>query len=79
MAKGEGKIKIDLERCKGCGLCIDSCPKKLIGLDESLNKHGVHPAYFKGESCSGCAFCAQVCPECCIEVYREDTSKQAGF
>ena len=66
-----GKIKIDRERCKGCELCIKSCPRGLIGTDNALNKRGVHPAYFKGKgSCTACTLCAQVCPECCIEVYK---------
>ncbi len=64
-----GTIKIERERCKGCRLCISGCPKGLISLDKSLNKRGVHPAYFKGGECIACALCAQVCPECCIEVF----------
>jgi 2-oxoglutarate ferredoxin oxidoreductase subunit delta len=65
-----GKIKIKRQKCKGCQLCIINCPKGLIVLDKSLNKHGVHPVYFKDGGCIGCALCAQVCPECCIEVYK---------
>lgn len=69
-----GSIKIERERCKGCQLCIDSCPKGLIGLDKSLNKRGVRPVYFKDGECTGCTLCAQVCPECCIEVYKREVS-----
>ena len=65
-----GKIKIDRQRCKGCQLCIEACPKGLIGLDKSLNKRGVRAAYFKGGQCTGCTLCAQACPECCIEVWK---------
>ncbi|MCQ9208293.1 MAG: ferredoxin family protein [Omnitrophica bacterium] len=65
-----GKIKIDRQRCKGCNLCIEMCLKGLIILDKSLNRKGVHPAYFKGGKCSACTFCAQICPECCIEVFK---------
>jgi 2-oxoglutarate ferredoxin oxidoreductase subunit delta len=66
-----GRINIERGRCKGCKLCINSCPKGLIALDTSLNKQGVYAAYFKGGECSGCTLCALVCPECCIEVYKE--------
>ena len=66
------KIKINVERCKGCELCIIYCPKNLIDVSRHLNIRGVHPAVFKKQAqskCVGCAFCAQVCPEVCIEVY----------
>ncbi|MFH0828541.1 MAG: 4Fe-4S dicluster domain-containing protein [Candidatus Omnitrophota bacterium] len=65
------KIIIDLEKCKGCFLCVEACPKKLIKLDEKLNKKGVNPVKFSGEDeCVGCCFCAMICPDCCIEVYK---------
>ena len=34
------KIEIDRERCKGCGLCTISCPKKLIRIGEEINRQG---------------------------------------
>ena len=66
-----GKIKIDTEKCKGCGLCILYCPKGCIDIADKLNKHGVKPARFKKNSgCTGCTFCALICPDCAIEVYK---------
>ncbi|UCB56683.1 MAG: 2-oxoacid:acceptor oxidoreductase [Candidatus Omnitrophota bacterium] len=65
-----GKIKIKKEKCKGCCLCIDSCPKKLITLSKSLNKRGVRFVCFTEGDCSACALCARICPDCCIEVYK---------
>ncbi len=39
-----GKLEIDTEECKGCGLCIEACPPKVISLErtaESLRlSHG---------------------------------------
>ena len=65
------KIKIDRDRCKGCGLCVLWCPKKLILLEEALNARGVHPAVAKaGDACSGCCLCARMCPDMAIEVYK---------
>ena len=32
--------------CKGCGLCVTACPKKIVELDTSrLNAKGHHPAH----------------------------------
>ena len=63
------KIKIDKQRCKGCYLCVASCPNNLIKITRELNARGVRAVYFTGGKCTGCTMCALVCPECIIEVY----------
>jgi len=71
MAVVKGSINISLELCKGCGLCIYFCPKKVIVQSVRLNAAGYQPAAFKDNGdCTGCAICAVVCPEVAIEVYR---------
>ena len=71
--KMSGRIEIDRERCKGCGYCIDSCPKNSIIQDEQFNSSGYYPAVFAHpEKCTGCAICAHVCPDIAIEVWREE-------
>ena len=67
-----GKIKINKEKCKGCGLCVIYCPNKLIFISEDLNKKGLYVAKFKDKErkCSGCSTCALMCPDFAIEVYR---------
>ena len=74
--KKKGKIVIDSERCKGCYLCIEVCPQKLITVSEELNQKGYHPAKFieknpDGKGCIGCAMCATICPDIAIEVWCE--------
>jgi 2-oxoglutarate ferredoxin oxidoreductase subunit delta len=65
------KIKIDAEKCKGCGLCVLYCPKGHIKQSKFLNKKGAYPVEIleKGE-CSGCSFCAIMCPDLCITIYK---------
>ena len=74
--KRKGYIIIDRERCKGCYLCIDSCPNRLIQISNILNAQGYYPVEFshdgeKSKGCNACATCATVCPDIAIEVYSE--------
>ena len=66
------KVTFREERCKGCGLCVNACPKKIVALDtQKLNAQGHHPAKVtEPEKCVGCAFCATMCPDCVITVER---------
>lgn len=65
------KLVINEERCKGCGLCITVCPKKILALADKINSKGVYPACIKDEEqCVGCAICARICPDVVIEVYK---------
>ena len=72
----KGKIIIDKERCKGCGLCVEVCPGNNIYMGKSLNKKGYPTACFKEQpaerqkECTACTLCALVCPDSTIEVYR---------
>jgi Dissimilatory sulfite reductase (desulfoviridin), alpha and beta subunits len=66
-----GRITVLEDTCKGCGLCIENCPKGIIKMSEKLNKKGYHPAEcVDQEKCIGCAFCARMCPDCAITVEK---------
>lgn len=66
-------ITVNEDVCKGCGLCIEACPKKIMDIEERrLNKKGYHPAHCVNmEQCIGCAFCATMCPDVAITVEKE--------
>ena len=67
-----GKIIIDIERCKGCGLCVTVCPKGCIVMSRQSNKSGYFPANATNADCTGCCLCAIICPDVVIEVFREE-------
>lgn len=66
------KVSFNDDLCKGCGLCVNACPKHILELDKSrLNTKGYHPAVCKDmDSCIGCTFCAVQCPDSVITVER---------
>ncbi|MBE6600192.1 MAG: 4Fe-4S dicluster domain-containing protein [Ruminococcaceae bacterium] len=66
------KVTFNVDLCKGCGLCVEACPKKIITLDpEVLNKKGYHPAGIKdADKCIACAMCATMCPDVVITVEK---------
>lgn len=66
-----GKIVINEERCKGCGLCVQFCPRNLIHMSDGFNSRGLHPCAFEDtEECTGCTVCGMMCPDVAIEVYK---------
>lgn len=72
MAKVFGAVDVNIERCKGCDLCVVACPCDVLLLQpKEVNDRGYHFAFpANPEKCIGCAACATVCPDGCITVYR---------
>ena len=64
-----GKVIINVERCKGCGLCVPVCPAGDISISQCSNSKGYFPAKADNVNCTGCAMCALICPDAAIEVY----------
>ena len=47
-------IKIDSEKCNGCGLCADSCPSEAIRLNNNIA--------VISDDCTDCGICFDKCP-----------------
>jgi 2-oxoglutarate ferredoxin oxidoreductase subunit delta len=62
-ATDRGRLDLDSEECKGCGLCVEACPPKVLQLASYLNRYGYHPVTYTGEGCTGCGICFFACPE----------------
>ena len=65
MAKGF--VGITVERCKGCGFCVEFCPTHVLALSSAFNSKGYHPPHVvAAEKCSGCDLCGMYCPDFAI-------------
>ena len=71
------QIYIDKDRCKGCGYCVDFCPREVIKMSSELNPKGYNLAAVEHEDrCLACGFCEAVCPEFAIKVTTTDNNNQ---
>ncbi len=68
-----GTVVMDVERCKGCELCIPACRPGVLAMSdiEEVNEQGARfPLLFAG--CTACRACREVCPDFVFEVFRYD-------
>lgn len=59
------KLEINEKWCKGCGICVAFCPKKVLDI-----KHG-KVAVANEDACIKCSLCEQRCPDFAIFVKEE--------
>lgn len=46
---------VDVEKCEGCGDCVDACPTEAISMVDGKAK-------VDEDACSDCGACESVCP-----------------
>ncbi|MFQ5638138.1 MAG: ferredoxin family protein [bacterium] len=64
-----GEIHIIENQCKGCGFCVEYCPKDVLQLSDGYNHKGYHPPIVvKTDECVHCQLCEIICPEFAIFV-----------
>ena len=56
-------LTIELDRCDGCGACVEVCPEGAIQLVGGL-------AQINSELCTECEACVQACPSGAIKVAK---------
>jgi 2-oxoglutarate ferredoxin oxidoreductase subunit delta len=62
-----GEVRIIDDRCKGCGFCVEYCPKDVLVMSERFNRKGYHPPeVVKTGECVNCSLCEMICPDFAI-------------
>lgn len=63
----QGDVHVIEDRCKGCGYCIEFCPRKILASSARFNRKGYHPPeVLQAEACVNCHYCEIICPEFAI-------------
>ncbi|MCL2336276.1 MAG: 4Fe-4S binding protein [Firmicutes bacterium] len=61
--------------CKGCGLCIEKCPKKCMSWSDLLGVYGTPSVKINTDECISCGTCQNFCPDCAIVVEKKKEAK----
>ena len=60
------EVKVDLDKCTGCGTCVDTCPVEVFEMIEVDGEDKSSPV--NESECIICRACEVSCPEAAIEV-----------
>lgn len=69
--KGQAKVTIYPDWCKGCGICVAFCPAKVFDLGVDGKSHVV-----REDDCVNCGFCELHCPDFAVSVTPRETSRR---
>ena len=62
-----GVVVIKHDQCKGCGFCVEFCPKEALENSEKFNRKGYHPPrVVHPDQCNTCGTCEMICPDFAI-------------
>jgi len=56
------EVKVDEEKCDGCGSCVDVCPVEVLEIVEAKSK------VKNPDECLACRACEVQCPNTAIEI-----------
>jgi len=65
-------VYIEERLCKGCGLCVYYCPKKVLTMSDRRNDKGYQVVEVcDPDQCNACKICEINCPDFVIYVEKE--------
>jgi 2-oxoglutarate ferredoxin oxidoreductase subunit delta len=63
------RITINEEWCKGCHICVEVCPRRVLEVDGGAFLRGFHPVRVaRPDDCTLCRLCELLCPDLAIMV-----------
>jgi 2-oxoglutarate ferredoxin oxidoreductase subunit delta len=67
------RIIIDEMYCKGCGICVQYCPEKILEISDSVNRRGYYaPRVTDAARCTRCRNCDLYCPDFAIFIVEDE-------
>ena len=71
------RIHLNPAYCKGCGICIEACPKNVLKSGRRIDAKGhLLPQTGDMERCSGCRTCELGCPDFAIALSEDAPTKE---
>ena len=71
IGKKNAEIEINQKWCKGCYICLESCPKKVFEKSAEVCEKGFFPVFVaRPEDCTSCLQCEMICPDLAINVRK---------
>ncbi len=78
--KKQFSLTINEDLCKGCGICVDFCPKKVFQPSQSISRRGYYiPLVAVAEDCTGCRLCELLCPELAIVIAQRSPEQRTAL
>ena len=73
----KGYLFLQEDECKGCGFCIEFCPKDVLRQSERFNVKGYYPPeVVDPNACVSCTFCQLVCPDFAIWSTKDEETEE---
>lgn len=67
------KVMISEDLCKGCGICVEFCPRKVLKVSSKLTRRGFFPPEkIEDRDCTDCKLCEITCPDLAIWVAEDE-------
>lgn len=70
--------RVEPDLCKGCRLCVETCPRSCLEMGTEINRLGYQYARFVHSTCTACGMCFYACPEPgAITVYKDEPARES--